>query len=514
MIMALRAFESSAFTTYLNKTLQEKNIPTKSFAKSLNIDASVVRTWLRGDQMPRDPERWSAIATVLETSPQEIQNLVVASLKSRRPNTEKNHPKQYRPFEVKEPHPLETQYLSKPSGVQKGRENLNDALIAMIGSLGKPKGEQSILITFQSRGVVFDSDHIERWNSALKKAIDNGWFVEHIIQGDKNAERTLRTVANLLRYISDRNQYKLRVFKHKKPTDVATGMVIVEGISAMICNSIEHTEYVDSGIFLSKGKDDDKIEIYRKHYNLLRSQSEEAYTEHPGYEQQAILEAFTKCDQMAGDRIVVARRLSEVTRPRYFYEINSNWAKAMQLYYDMGEAELKQHIETREKRHSQFRSLLKNNRCRYIYYADSLNEFIEHGTSYPYYFKATKRERLDQLLETRRLIVSPESNNNFELAIIHEEEQKMIGQIMPSFCEIKGGVVTVMEVPTGTSNKHGFPNHKWFIIENLAITDAFEAYFLDFWERLKDESKGLGALRWINKGIQTLEDQLEIPHSF
>jgi hypothetical protein len=110
-------------------------------------------------------------------------------------------------------------------------------------------------------------------------------------------------------------------------------------------------------------------------------------------------------------------------------------------------------------------------------------------------------------------VLSEESNQNFELAILSESEEAEIVNLKPSFCEVKDGIITTMEIPTGTKDDQGNLQHRWFLIADPATTTAFNDYFSEIWDRLKDDSKGLRALAWLNKQITTLEDKLGLPRS-
>jgi hypothetical protein len=517
-MMATKPFAFLPFAIYFDELVKNSGQSATKFAESVKLNERLIRAWRTGERLPNF-DHLEKIRKALDLPCDEIRDKLVESMQL---SVEQKSSKKSSP-----PHPLTLNEIEPssalnprdlPAKVTRDKANLNQALIHLVQSLEKPIDNQNnrILIVFQSRDIVFEKEFLSEWKNSLKNTIQNGWIIEHIVQIDRARERNLRTIANILRYMSDQDQYQLYKLKHKKLVDVSSGMLIIPGVGAIICYATTHPDYIDQGIFLRQSEDEAQIQIYARHFELMKQQSDPVFRKYDNTQQQQILEALEKlgeADQHAGERIVFLKRLSEVTRPLYFYNKDSNWAKAIQNYYNFTDRQLDQHLETRKKRHEKFRNTLRNDRCRYIYYLKTLNEFISTGTTYPNYFQANEQERLDQLLEIRRLILSEDSNKNFEFALIHEDEEHILGDVKPSFCEVKKGVVTTMEVPTGTTDDHGNLQHKWFVIEDVTVTNAVADYFSDIWDLLKDDSKGLSALLWLNQQINTLEDQLGIPRT-
>jgi transcriptional regulator with XRE-family HTH domain len=514
--MATRPYASLPFAIYFDEIIKSRGQSATQFAESVEINERLIRAWRTGERIPNF-KNIEVLRKALEIPFDEIKDKLVESI--RLGDEQKSKPASEHLLAVKK---METSLHSKhrelPIKITQNKINLNQALINLVQSLKTPSDDQNnrILIIFQSRDIVFEKEFLGEWKSSLKNTIKNGWTIEHIVQIDRARERNLRTISNILTYVSDEDQYQLYKLKHKKLVDVSSGMLIIPGVGAIICYATEHPDYIDKGIFLQQGEDDDQIQIYAKHFELMKQQSDPVFRKYDNTQQQEVLQALEelgKADQHPGERLVFLKRLSEVTRPLYFYDKDSNWAKAIQKYYNFTDEQLDNHLETRKQRHEVFRNTLRNDRCRYIYYLRTLNEFVSTGTTYPHYFQATEQERLDQLLEIRRLILSEDSNKNFEFALIHEDEEHILGDVKPSFCEVKKGVVTTMEVPTGTSDENGNLKHKWFVIEDATVTNAVVDYFSDIWDFLKDDSKGLSALLWLNQKINGLEDQLKLPRT-
>jgi hypothetical protein len=511
--------EVLGFHIYFGKALKERGISTTDFAKSVEVNERSIRFWRTGKRIPSfEHEKLPLISQELEISLDELKAMISKSRQEQGPsnNNKKKEDKSSLP-EVISADSINPQDFNEPlpESITRGKANINKSMIALVQSLGKPVDRKNnrILFIFQNRDVVFEKVLLDQWRSALKNAIDNGWFIEQIIQVDRNRERTLRTIFNILNYTNDENQYMLYKLKHRKPFDVSTGMLIVTGKAALISYATQDPDYIDQSIFIKAETEHEQINIYAQHFELLRQQADPVFIKYDNSQHQEILTELTESDKEAGDRIVFLKRISEVTRPEYFYNKQSNWARSIQKYYDMTDEQFEIHLATRELRHMQFRDVLRKNHCKYIYRKRDLKEFIKTGKCYPYYFEASHQERLDQLLETRRLILSPESNGRFDLALISEEEEDIIGNIQPCFLEIKDGILTTMEIPTGKRDKHGNLLHRWFLIKDPAITNAFNDHFSDVWDRLRDDSKGIATVTWLNKQINTLEDRLGLPRS-
>jgi transcriptional regulator with XRE-family HTH domain len=506
------------FAVYFDELIKRKGQSSKAFADSVDINERLIRAWRSGERIPNFPNL-EALRQVLDLPFDEVKDKLVESMQKK--GERKSSTKPSSPLlaidEVVPSSNLSIQ--SRSTKVTSDKSKLNQSLIHLVQSLGEPRDQQHnrILITFQSRDVVFEKEFVEEWKSSLKNTIQNGWFIEHIIQIDRARERNLRTISNILRYMSNEDQYQLYKLKHKKLVDVSSGMLIIPGVGAIVCYATQHPDCIDKGISFKSGADDNQIQICAEHFELIKQQSDSVFKKYDNTKQQEALqealEELAQTDHHAGERIVFLKRLSEVIRPLSFYDKDSNWAKAIQKYYNFTDQQLDKYLETRKKRHEAFRNTLRNDRCRYIYYLKTLNEFISTGTTYPYYFHATEQERLDQLLEIRRLILSEDSNKNFEFALIHEDEEAILGDVKTSFCEVKKGLVTTMEVPTGTVDENGNLQHKWFVIEDVTVTNAVADYFSDIWDLLKDDSKGLSALLWLNQQINTLEDLLGLPRT-
>jgi hypothetical protein len=520
-----RPFRDCPFAKYLDNAMNAMGISPSALRDKIreqngtHIDDRTIRAWRTGERFPKDLSVVRLLAEALGCPVNDLEECWITSSRekiakgkpSRTSKKEKNNPlkdKTQQPLSI-EPHKVSWPFeqVGTPSKSTRGKSALNRAIIKMIQGLGKPSDEDHnrILITFQSKDFVFETNYRKEWRDSLTEAIKNGWYIEHIIQIPRDKNRILITIANILRFISDKDQYSLYKFKHKSHS-VAIGMVIIPGHSAMLCRSTEHPDYLDAGIYFNAENDDKEIDILTDNFKLLKEQADPVYQMFDSYDQEEMLNAFSQSDQEIGDRTVILRRLSEITRPSSFYEPNSSWARAIQRYYNFNEYELKQHLKTRERRHNEFRRMLTKSKYRYMYYESCLDEFVKTGSAYPYYFQATIEERLEQLRETRSFF---DNNQNLAIAIISREEEEEIANIKPTFCEVKDGIIVIMEVPTGTRDEKGNRQHKWFLIKDPTITSAFQHHLSDIWDSLKDESKDPRyTLKWLDRQIEKLEMQL------
>jgi hypothetical protein len=519
-----REFAHLPFAQYLDKAMESQGLSPQALSDRIRhsnhqeensgIKERTIRGWRTGERLPTKLDKIQYLAEALECSFDELEQCLIDSLRKKTTKGKKKAgsktKKTEQPLSVPRPnillHPEE---VRSPEGTIRGKAALNQAIINMIKSLGKPSDDKhnKILINFQSKEFVFDEEYRDSWRESLRKAIEDGWYIEHIIQmQSRDRDRILATISNILRFISVKDQYSLHKIKDKKILYVSSGMIVIPGRAAIQCYATTHSDYIDGGFFFDVSTDDQKINLLQENYKLLKDQSEPVYQKFDSYEQKELLDAFSQSDQATGDRTVIVRRLSEITRPETFYQTSSNWARAIQKYYCFNDEDLGVHISSRKRRHDEFRKLLKSSKYRYIFYERYLDEFVKHGNTYPYYFTATVKERLDQIKETRSLF---SDNANLEIAIISKEEEAIIGNIKPTFCEVKDGIIVIMEVPTGEQNLDGSFLHKWFLIKDPAITNAFQRHLSDLWNSLRDESKEpRSTLKWLDQQIALLEKML------
>jgi transcriptional regulator with XRE-family HTH domain len=515
-------YASSVFTRYFEQVVTEKGLSAAEMAVLTGFNERLIRAWRKGERLPNF-QKLEMLSKVLEVSIEELKEKLFATLqnsndlKEATPRTRATKNRAENPLATHSDHSsYENVSEELPAKIVSGKQELCKALIALVQSLGEANDPDNnkIMIAFNAKEVIFNKEYLSKWHDCLKEAIKRGWFIEHIIQMDTR-DRALRAIGNILRYTVENDQYLQYKPKYKRSIDVSSGLVVVPGQAALVCYATEHPEAISSGVLMMADENKQEIEIYEKYFELLKKTSEKTSLKYANNQCQDALEEVARADQEAGDRIVLLRRLSEVTHPDYFYEKGSNWSKAIQKYYRMTEEELDRHLDTRRERHYRLRTILKTNRCKYIYYTKVLRDFIDEETCYPYYFSPSLEEKLDQLIELRRLVLAPESNGNFEFAIISEEEEKSLDldDFKPIFCESKQGTITIMEIPMNTKDEEGNLQHQWYLIKDRTMTNSFHDYLADLWDRLKDDSKAISALAWLNQQITTLEDKLEKPRS-
>jgi transcriptional regulator with XRE-family HTH domain len=510
-------YASSAFTRYFEQVVTQKGLSAAEMAALTGFNERLIRAWRKGERLPNF-QKLETLSKTLEVSIEELKEKLSTTLQNHA-KTEEISPKVKTTKNRSEGllvaisnTPQYEQTIEKLSTkIISGKQEMSKELISFIqltGEVNDPPNNK-ILMAFNVKEVIFNKEYLPVWHNSLKEAIKRGWTIEHIIQMDTR-DRALRAIGHILLHTDDNDQYLQYKPKHKRSIDVSNGLVVVPGKGALICYATEQPEYISAGIWIPAKENKKEIEIYEKHFELIKKNSEKTSLKYANNQCQEALEEIARSDQQAGDRIVLLKRLSEVTHPDYFYEKGSNWSKSIQKYYKMTDEKLEQHLTTRRERHSRLRAVLKTNRCKYIYYAKVLKEFIDEETCYPYYFRPELTEKLDQLKEIRRLVLAPESNNNFEFAIISEEEEKSLNlsDFRPVFCESKQGVITIMEIPMNIKDKEGNLQHQWHLIKDRTMTNSFHDYFVELWDSLKDDSKGLPALAWLNQQINTLEDKL------
>jgi hypothetical protein len=501
-----RPFAKLEFATYLDKAMEDAKLSPKQVYEKTLINERSIRAWRTGERLPQISQL-EILAQAINRPQDELVKALVESSKQKSSRTKS--PKFLNPLNV-ESHLVESEKLpiNSDKKVVRGLSELNQSMIYMVESLERTDNINSeILVVFQSKDRVFTDEARNRWHQALGKAIKNGWTVHQITQvaqAGRDVNRVLFAVSNILRFVDNSDKYNLYKFRQKGSPIAAHGMLIIPGKSAFISMATQNSDCIDLGIHLRVDSDNDQIEAYRARFELLKQQAEVVYEKFDSYQQPKILAAFSKCDQESGDRTVVLKRISEITRPAYFYKPDSDWAKALQKHYNFTDEQIKDHIEARKRRHDELMKRLNTSRYRYIYCKSLLDEFVQTGRVYPFYFEASLQQRLDQLKELKNLLLN---SKNFEIALAEEEEEESILNIKPTFCEVKDGILTVMEVPY--HDIEGKLGHKWFLIKDSTITAAFQEHLSQLWDRLKVESKDqMSVLRWITQKINTLEDRI------
>lgn len=482
----------------------EANLSPKQIAERTHINERLVRAWRTGERLGQ-LEKLPSLAKVLQCPYEELEKHLVESMKKkpeRRPKTIFSSPLNVNGTSVSQKETPE----NFNGRVIRDKSQLRAVMISMIESLEETNDKSSeILIALQSKNRILDNEARDRWHQSLGDAIKKGWTVHHIIQVGRDLDRILFAVSNILRFIDNSEKYNLYKFKQKGIPIVAHGVIIIPGKSALICTATKSEDDLDSGIYLNANSDNDEIEVYRERFELLTKQAEFICEKFDRYQQPELLNAFSRSDQESGSRTVMLKRISEIHRPLSFYTPNSDWAKALQKYYKFSEDEIKEHIKTRKKRHDEILERLNESRYRYIYYKSCFEQFANTGEAYPYYFKATLQQRLDQLKEIENLLLN---SPNFEIALIEEDEENMVN-IKPVFCEVKEGIAAIMEVPC--YDQQGEIDHKWFLIKDSIVIRSLEEHLLQLWDRLRATSKDqISVLRWFKQKIQTLEDQIRL----
>ena len=115
----------------------------------------------------------------------------------------------------------------------------------------------------------------QRWNSAIKLALQKGWKVTHIVRLDNNIERVKRIVRSILLLAGNKGEYIPYAFKQKYVSSVAQSLLLVPRLNeGMVFYAGKQSEYADSAIYI---KDKLQIEILSDYFDQIKSESNEIF---------------------------------------------------------------------------------------------------------------------------------------------------------------------------------------------------------------------------------------------
>lgn len=504
--------------------------------ENVSIDASLIRRWMSGSRIPPDTHpAISKIAKLLNVSEELVfkihedalnwQNAKKAVAKKEKQYSKDKNSKSNKLLEkdieidsqssVITDSRSELNKNAKSVGI-KGAQEVLETAISLIENLPNPQchGDQ-LLLMIQGRMTTIEqfSEVIQqRWNSAIKLALQKGWKVTHIVRLDNNIERVKRIVRSILLLAGNKGEYIPYAFKQKYVSSVAQSLLLVPRLNeGMVFYAGKQSEYADSAIYI---KDKLQIEILSDYFDQIKSESNEIFHTQKRYN--SILERMERADKIPSRRIVILKRLSDIQRPFEFYDKNSEWAKAYKKAKDIVDSEdLEYSLEGRRKRQNSLLEHSVNYSCRYIYTRQCIGNFADSGreVSLPGYVSSIK-SRISQLQHLRDFL----DLRNYEMCLSEEEiapslkgwkeniEPIDFDEIIPDFCEVQEGKLVLMQFTVQFDDDNHY-ECKWIVINEPIIVRAFYEHLSEIWnEFIPDERKRRHNIsRWIESKIDELK---------
>jgi transcriptional regulator with XRE-family HTH domain len=510
------------FSLRLKMALAQKEWSAQKLADESKIDGGLMRAFLRGDRLPPKNQHQEMIRKIAQALGLPSQSLQDAYDKDRQRRKRGIPTRQYlKRFSIAEPIENVPIYGLGDQRVIQGQEEFAGRLIRTLEKLEAPSdANRDILVSFNSENSIFHGKpELEaKWQKATEKKLADGWNIRHIVRLNDDNERTFEIVSNLLKFLGLKGTYDARVFKQRVTLFPSYGLFLIPGKEGFLAFSASQPNLTDSAIHLKveTGFERD-LEILVQHFNQLMQQTEPIYKKYDKYDDPELRGFLQEADRDPGDRIVILKRLSEITHPENWYQPNHPWAIALSEFLEFKtQEELKLHLETRKQRRKDLLTHLETKVCRYIYPKSCIRDFIRDGSIHPHYFEASNEHRYEQIKQFHELL--KDNSGNYGMALLDDdEEDRYLERMKPQFCEVQGHHLVLMEVwdkeindNRQTKSEYSESNQKtqrgWYLVRDANIVKAFQEHFSKIWKSIDEKNRDsvqLGA--WLEESIKSFE---------
>jgi hypothetical protein len=381
-----------------------------------------------------------------------------------------------------------------------GRQRIADKILSMIKGLpnlsNKEPGE--IIITFQGQESVFETKEQKyEWISLKKQAIEYNYSITHVVRIDESTQRAVEIVENLVTFANYGKKYQLKILKDESILFPAYGFVIVKGREGLLAIQTEDLCVTDSGVYSSEHS---ICNIWEKHCEQIIKQSRDIIKFYDYKDYARMAKEILDFDKIHGKRFIYLRRLSEITRPVEWYEVNntakeSSFVSRIKADHRLDGEELIEHLKIRKERRLLFEEHLEINDLYSINYESTIEKFIVE----PHYDNNEKIEMLNSILNLLKY-------KNYHMALIDDLSfQQKENLIQLEFLEILQGSLIFMEI--SLLDENGGKEKAWYLIKNSTIANAFREYFLSIWCRIGKSEKNVQTIR---EKIKTQIRKIEI----
>ncbi|AOZ91793.1 helix-turn-helix domain-containing protein [Paenibacillus crassostreae] len=358
-----------------------------------------------------------------------------------------------------------TEHIPK---VIQGREGILKAAIAMLKeALEDSSIEKSgeLLLTFQSERDLFEGyPELRRyWYETVVQALNSGWTVKHVSRLTKNVNRSFRLVEEILDWTNYPGSYFLYHFGKYGLNNPPFEMMVVKGKGAILGFAAgNHTE-IDSGIYLDGI---DAVDVIAGYTGQLFANVEPLLRR---LEIEEFFELNSMKDRKSGNHLLYMQDLSFLTLPLDIIK------KYIQVSIVDDEIRLV-HLRRIEDSLQSFYRDIGHYRMRHIYPMSIFERLVKLGRydKNPYYYP----EGEDIANHLNHMIGLLEDYDSFEIALISDSQSQLIGN---TEWDIKGDhTVLIGVMPRNYDRDH---------VELLAITEttivgAFQGYYEEIWERI------------------------------
>ncbi|WP_276354140.1 helix-turn-helix domain-containing protein [Cohnella caldifontis] len=518
------------FGDCLAELLQAREWSAARLAKSLNIDASYVRRWIRGERTPalhaayipqishaltdgldrdfRSASR-AALLTVLtmleertglagETAARTIpaiervervlreaqRHTLMLDVAARRTNHSDERTthvmelltrlhRQAPPAGTRPQAPMIPAERGLPRVVV-GRDRVLLAAVNLIRAAVQADGqagEREICFTLQSEREHFDNqpDLYGEWHAAIRQALERGWNIRQICRLTRNLERSLRLVTQIMDWANERGEYAL-YYMHKYGVHQPPFEIIqASGHGALLCFAGTSGTEIETALYIDEAEAAPTIGPFVR--QMLHSA--EPLVRKLDMESYFLLNAAK--DGKGGDHLLCYRDISYLTVPLDLM------AKYVQRSIpDVREQEA--HMgRIRAAVESFYRDIRAYRMC-HMYPLRVFEQLAGTGAHpHNYFLRPMGGEAAAHL---RHLIGLLTAYEKFEIALVTDEQLGLLGE---AEWEVKGDHTIMIGVPpkSGTAAD----SVDLLTISEGTIVGAFQEYYGELWERINPFSR-------------------------
>lgn len=532
--------ELVVFGKCLNLLLTARNWSAARLAKELNLDASYVRKWIRGDRVPsigsdyverianslcrgidttglrKLKEDYVFVLEELGCKPDRsmvIEEILINALSGAQMNSLKlkSEERVYKSADNDSISSLleklgkinkesgssniQTNDLYNLGSVQsliKGRQSVLHAYIAMLEAAlkitGAKKGE--IVATFQSDRYPFEGYPLleTQWLNDITGVLSNGWIIKHLVRLNKDTNRSIRLIKRIIRQVKFCKQYQAFYFEKYGTIYPANELLVIEGIGALISFSMDDPEYLDAAFFINDVETVQGLLKHSSHLLKLTRPLLEIYTSLKDYNSYNT-ETYIK----HGDRFVVREDFDSLTIP---YPL---WEKFFKRSVNNGD-EIAFNLQMVNKRLDAFHQQVPRYKFMNIISTRAV-EYLIRNQQYIYdnIFRIPSPDDIIEHLEY--IIYLLKTYKNYEIGLISESQSDLLS---PPYWTVKGDYSVDIDIVypkeyRDKSNEHG----SLLIINEGTVAGSFKDYFYDLWEKIlpKYREKEF-VIRWFEERLK------------
>lgn len=505
------------FGQSLQELLLLRGWSAAQLAKILNIDASYVRRWIQGNRTPAlhtsyidniaealcdglDREYKKATRTALlillgetEESLDEaatLQNKVrhflreslvytlsldSESRKNRKQSEAQAVVSKFLEITHREPSSLSPDQTAMrvsatnhiPSVLPQKEAILSAAITLLKSALQNSEAgnEKAIYLTFQSELDYFDGypELHHEWQQTIIQALRSGWSVHHLCRLNKNVERSLQLVNQILAWTNYSGAYNLYYFNKYGIDYPAQEIILIRGNGVIMSYATEKYKEIDAGLYLyERGA----VRVIEKYVEQMLHNTEPLIHI---LSQNDYFELNVSKDRKPGNHYMCAHDLSYLTVP----------LESMERYVRLSipdEDERLIHWKRIEDTAQSFYRDIQHFQMRHIYPMRAIDELIRTKKYYQNpYFHPTREDIKVHLLHLIKLIQTYE---RFEIALIDDHKYNLIHRAQ---FDIKGDHTVAVGI-NARNDIH--PKVELIAIKEGTIVNAFQEYFNDIWEQI------------------------------